>query len=132
MKQSNLFTSIKAKKEIDYLFDYGKNFNTPLFYTRYLFLSKNNYKTNSQWAVPIGIVWAVPKKTGKAHYRNKIKRIARSVFFEILKQLQQKKIKVSSQKLNLAFIPKVFFERVSFPSKIQAVEKFLSDISFIK
>ena len=69
---------------------------------------------------------------GKAHYRNRLKRVSRAAFFEVLKKIEKRDMEHHDQNLHLAFIPKALFEEVDFSERTEAVKKFLTEIRFIR
>ena len=130
MKQSDLFVSLNFKIDIDRLFRKGRYYDSHLFRSRYLLIPRRN--TFRLSTLPIDIIWAAPKKMGKAHYRNRLKRVSRSAFFEVLKKIEKKDMEHHDQNLHLVFIPKTLFEKADFSERTEAIKKFLTEIRFIR
>ena len=92
-KRSHYFTSLKLKKRIDDLFKSGgKAFGKSLML---------RFKRSTEIDPPFQVVFAVSRKLGDAHVRNRIKRRQREALFSLLKEN-----KVKQAGFDLAVIPK--------------------------
>ena len=123
IKQKDLFIAIKSKKNIDELFKkrfFCSNQDASLIYYK-----KSLLPEHADSLPPYSVLWGVNKKIGKAHDRNYIKRVARSILFEILKENAQKK------KITFAFMPKPSFVTLSYHQKKEIFYKALKNIHAI-
>jgi ribonuclease P protein component len=92
-KRSQYFTSLKLKKRIDRLFKSGgKAFGKNLML---------RFERSKEVDPPFQVVFAVSRKLGGAHVRNRIKRRLREALFLLLKEG-----KVKQTGFELAVIPK--------------------------
>ena len=128
LKQSLFFTSLCFKKEISFLFEKGGVYKSPFFRVVYLFTP------TTEEISPVKIMWPVAKKTGKAYFRNRLRRIARATFFEIFRFLflkEQLIILNKNSQLYLAFMPYPLFNDLSFQDRVLKVSKMLKDIKYL-
>ena len=131
LKQSSFFISLCYKKEIALLFEKGLIYKCPFFKVIYFF-SKSNL-TNSH--LPIKVLWSVPKRTGHAVTRNRLRRIAKAAFFEIFRFLFLQKIlfvKYPQQNIILVFTPYLSFDKLDFKERIFKITKMLKDINYLE
>ncbi len=77
------------------------------------------------------ILWAVPKKSGKAYFRNRLRRISKAVFFEIFKKHILLNKTFQKNCLLLVFIPSSAFNSISFKERIEKVQEMLIHIQFL-
>ncbi len=92
-KRSHYFTSLKLKKSIDHLFKSGGK-----AFGKYLML---RFEHSNEVNPPFQVVFAVSRKLGDAHVRNRIKRRLREALFILLKEG-----KVKQSGFELAIVPK--------------------------
>ena len=91
--RSRFYTSLKLKKQIDFLFQKGGK-----IFGRHLML---RFEHSGEVNPPFRVVFAVSSRLGEAHVRNRIKRRLREALLHILRE---GKLKQSG--FNLAILPK--------------------------
>ena len=101
VKRSHYFTSLKLKKRIDHLFKSGgKAFGKNLML---------RFERSTEINPPFRVVFAVSRKLGDAHVRNRIKRRLREAMHAVLKEGT-----VKQSGFELAVIPKKEVEDLEF------------------
>ena len=74
------------------------------------------------------VLWAIPKKYGKAVMRNHIKRVSRAAFFQALKAINRNALLKKHQRLQIAFTPQEEFLKLSFQEKADKIKRMLVQI----
>lgn len=117
MRQKDLFSTIRKKKEIQKLFRSGKKYKSRNIYIRYRIIPETQL-------LPVDVLFAVAKKSGKAHYRNYLKRSLKEAVFLFLKQKMKPFSEINSFTLQMAVIPVGEFEHISLTDKINEIGSF--------
>ncbi|AFM12097.1 ribonuclease P protein component [Turneriella parva] len=111
-KRSDFFTSLKLKKRMDHLFKSGgKAFGKSLML---------RFDRSKEVDPSFQVVFAVSRKLGDAHVRNRIKRRLREALFHLLKQ---KTVKQSG--FELAIIPKKEVADIEFSDLVADLQSAL-------
>ncbi len=122
IRHKDVFVSLKLKDDIAHLFKQGDSYKNSNFAVRYCRISRGQ-------GPPVKILWCTPRKLGKAHVRNKFRRVSKEVFFHSLVHLLDHPTdplgQPSSVCYHLAFIPFPNFLAIPFTKKIQYVHKML-------
>ena len=118
MKQREIFTSLKDKKNIDSVFKKGRKLYSKNLLARYI-------ENPSDHFFPLGVLWAVPKKIRTAVERNRLKRVMRSAMFLAACKMQNPERRSS---FYLAIIPRIEFEKLSESERVAEMKFLLNDL----
>ena len=123
--------SLRSQKEIQKLFAKGTFKKFSFFNIKYRCLPREN-------ALPLEILWAIPKKFGKACKRNAMKRKSKEAFFQVLRTCSERTLQTISketdiaQKFQIAFIPQKKFLYLPPQARMDEIREMLTSIHFLK
>lgn len=108
-RHKDFYQSLSNRKIISKLIRSGGRLQRGGIFIRYLPLVAES-------SVRAEIVWAIPRSVGNAVKRNRVRRVLRMLFFEIMKdeQLQEKLLRFPSKKFYLAITPRSEFLQKSY------------------
>ncbi|MES0489564.1 MAG: ribonuclease P protein component [Leptospirales bacterium] len=118
MKQREFFASLKDKKHIDLVFKKGLKLYSKNLLARYIEVPSNRF-------FPLGVLWAVPKKTRTAVERNRLKRVMRSAMFLAAGNMDNLE---RSTSFYLAIIPRIEFEKLPEKERVAEMKFILADL----
>ena len=121
MKQREIFTSLKDKRQIERLFKTGMSLNTKNLLIKYLIEPVHSETTKST----LFALWAIPKKVNNAVGRNQLKRHMRHALFLAGKEMAYIP---TENNYYIAFIPRLRFANLPETERVNEMNSILRSI----
>ncbi|MDH5720489.1 MAG: ribonuclease P protein component [Spirochaetia bacterium] len=119
MKQKQLFTSLKLKKNIKQVFNDGIPVKSKYINAKFLTAESPSFSA-------MNILWAVPKKIKSSVLRNRLKRVAKAALFNSLKDKEDYNLEKTG--LQIAVILRPEFENLPFEKRVLEFDFLINQI----
>jgi len=119
LKQKQLFTSLKLKKNIKQVFNDGIPVKSKYINAKFLTAESPSFSA-------MNILWAVPKKIKSSVLRNRLKRVAKAALFNSLKDKEDYNLEKTG--LQIAVILRPEFENLPFEKRVLEFDFLINQI----